>query len=181
MQVANVRLRLNKVGSDVPLKDVTPAEAMLLHILHGPSCGGSTFGEKMEKIEIIGEALMATDVPDKIEPDKTIPAKPQIGKPGDSDYQAPQSAQVIKGAVLSYKKGVRPRTDVEELTRLRTKYIMAKDKNLKPIIDIVFPDKFNPKLPQTFAEVQWKEAASVPIETASLNYVTGGLTQTITS
>lgn len=173
MQVANVRLRLTKTGSDVPLRDVTPAEAMLLHILHGPSNGGSTFGERQEKIEIVGEALVATDVPDKVEPDKTIAA---VGKVGEANYKP---AQVVKGKVLSYKKGTRSRTDAEELARLRAKYVMAKDKNLKPIIDIVWPDRFNPKLPQKFDEIDWKQASSSGIETAALNYVTGGLPQTV--
>jgi hypothetical protein len=171
MQVANVRLRLSKTGNDVPLKDVTPAEAMLLHILHGPFNGGSSFGEKQEKIEVVGEALVGADVPDKVEPDRNIAA---VGKPGEANYQA---ARVEKGKVLSTKKGTRARTDAEELARLRAKYSMAKDKTLTPIVDKVWPDKFNPKLPQKFEDIDWKQASSSGIETANLNYVTGGLPQ----
>lgn len=56
MEIANIRLRLNKVGSDVPLNGATPAECLLLHVLHQGNNGGLTFGEKMDNIEIKGEA-----------------------------------------------------------------------------------------------------------------------------
>lgn len=61
MEVANARMRLNKVGSDVPITDMTPAEAMLLHILHGPSNGGLSFGEEFEKITVTGTAKVKDD------------------------------------------------------------------------------------------------------------------------
>lgn len=56
MQIADARIRLNKLGSDVPVKGVTPAEAVLLHILHQGNNGGNTFGEEMDKIKILGDA-----------------------------------------------------------------------------------------------------------------------------
>jgi hypothetical protein len=56
MEVATIRLRLNKVGSDIPLTNVTPAEAMMLHVLHQGNNGGSTFGEDMDKIKVTGES-----------------------------------------------------------------------------------------------------------------------------
>lgn len=52
MEIANARLRLNKVGSDVPVTGLTPAEALVLHVLHQANNGGSTFGEEFEKIVI---------------------------------------------------------------------------------------------------------------------------------
>ena len=36
--------------------DVTPAEALLLHIMHQVNNGGSTYGEDMDKIKVKGEA-----------------------------------------------------------------------------------------------------------------------------
>ena len=103
MEVANVRLVLNKVGSDVPLKDVTPAQAMFLHILHGPHNGGKTFGEDMNKIEIVGTAMVKDQLPDKTEP-----AKAAVGEPGKPGFVVAVPAKVV-----STKDGLRPRTDAE--------------------------------------------------------------------
>jgi hypothetical protein len=167
MEVANVRLVLNKVGSDVPLKDVTPAEAMLLHILHGASNGGKTFGEEFTKIEVIGTAKVETQVPDEVQ--KAKPAVGEVGKPG---YQP-----AVPEKVLTTKPGLRDRSDVEELNRLRKKYAQARNKENKPIIDSVWPDRFNPKLPQTFKDINWGEVGSSGIEVADVNYATGGLAQ----
>jgi hypothetical protein len=133
MEIANVRVRLNKVGSDVPLKDVTPAEAMFLHILHGPSNGGLSFGEEFRHIEVVGKALVVEN-----------------GKSRD-------------------------RTDAEELRRLSAKYGQARDKDNKPILNSVWPDRLNPKLPATFKEIKWLEVGSLGIETAAVNYATGAL------
>ena len=133
MEIANVRVRLTKVGSDVPLKDVTPAEALLLHILHGPSNGGLTFGDEFDKIEVVGTAQVVEN-----------------GKP-------------------------RPRKDAEELRRLLGKYNGARNNKNEPIINSIWPDKLNPKLPQTFKELDWQVIGSTGIETAAVNYATGGL------
>jgi hypothetical protein len=175
MEIANTRLVLTKVGSDVPKNDITPAEAMLLHILHGPSNGGKTFGEfegnGFPKIVVSGTAMVKDNIPDKVEPD--VPAKPAVGTPGQPNYVEAKPA--VKGRVLSYKEGLRPRTDTEELNRLRRIYGQAKLKDGKAIVDQVWPDKFNPKLPQTFAELKWDEIGLTGIEAAPLNYATGGL------
>ena len=133
MEIANVRVRLTKVGSDVPLSNVTPAEAMLLHILHGPANGGSTFGEDFEKITVVG------------------------------------TAKVDEGGKL------RDRTDAEEVRRLGAKYNQARDKENKPFINSICPDKLNPKLPQKFSDIKWQDVSAVGIETAAVNYATGGL------
>lgn len=161
MEVANVRLRLNKVGSDVPINDVTPAEAMLLHILHGGQNGGLSFGEEFEKITITGTAKVVKDIPAQ-------PAKGEVGKAG---YVAAKAA---------HKDALVDRTDAEELARLRKKYGGARDKGNKAIIDSVWPDKFNPKLPQKFSDINWQEvgSAAAGLEVAATNYATGGLAQT---
>ena len=135
MEVANCRVRLNKVGSDVPVTNVTPAEAMFLHILHGTQNGGSTFGEEFEKITVVG------------------------------------TAQVIENGKS------RSRTDAEELRRLSAKYASARTKDNKPVIDTVWPDKLNPKLPQTFKEIKWQDVSGVAssVDVAAVNYATGAL------
>ena len=171
MEVANVRLRLNKVGSDVPLKDVTPAEAMFQHIIHGPQNGGMTFGEEFEKINIIGTAKVDTGETKKVIDVKAVEAKPAMGdKPA-----------VVGVEEVSHQEPVlRDRTDAEELKRLGAKYNGARTKDNKPIIDTVWPDKFNPKLPQKFSDLKWQEIGStaVGIDLAPLNYATGGLAKT---
>ncbi len=138
MEIANCRLRLNKVGSDVPLTDVTPAEAMFLHILHGPSNGGLSFGEEFNHIKVVGAAKVKNA-------DGTL----------------------------------RDRTPAEEYRRLAGKYSGARDKTNKPIIETIWPDRLNPKMPNTFKEVQWQEVASAGIETAAVNYATGGLASSV--
>jgi hypothetical protein len=136
MEVANVRLVLNKLGDDVPLKDVTPAECAFLHIVHGIANGGKTFGEDMDKIEVIGTAKV----------------KEASGK-------------------------LRDRTDVEELIRLGSKYSGARQKDGTLIIDKVWPNKLDPKLPQKFSDIQWQQvtAATQGIVQAPLNYATGAI------
>ena len=124
---------MSKVGSDVPLANVTPAEVMLLHILHSSANGGLTFGEEFEKITVTGKALVEVG-----------------GK-------------------------LRDRTDAEELRRLTAKYGTARDQKNNPIINSIWPDKFNPKLPQTFKELNWSEIGGSGIETAPVNYATGSL------
>jgi hypothetical protein len=150
MEIASCRLRLNKVGSDIPLNDVTPAEAMFLHILHGPSNGGLTFGEEFDKIKIIGTAKVV--VTPAVVDDKGVVKTPAV---------------------------LRDRTAAEEYRRLANKYSGARDKTNKPIIESIWPDRLNPKMPATFKEVQWQEVASAGIETAAVNYATGGLATSV--
>jgi hypothetical protein len=63
MEVANVRVRLNKVGSDVQVKGVTPFEAVLLHVFHQANNGGSTYGDEMNKIEVEKTPALTGDKP----------------------------------------------------------------------------------------------------------------------
>ena len=165
MQVANVRVRLNKLGSDVPVFNVTPAEAVLLHVLHGPSNGGLTFGDEFAKIEVIGEALV--DGPDRVE--IKTPAQPAVGVPSEFDYVP------AVPAVVEVTKGPFPRTNRQELIRLTAKYNQALNKEGKSIISQLWPDKMNPTLPKTFTEINWTEVteASADLVTAPVNYITG--------
>ena len=43
------------------MKDITPAEAVLLHLLHQANNGGSSFGEEFDKITDIGVAKSLND------------------------------------------------------------------------------------------------------------------------
>lgn len=126
MELANARLRLNKVGSDVPIVGLTPAESLLLHVLHQANNGGSTFGEDFDKIKIIGEA----------------------------------------------KTGDKPRTNSEELARLKAKYGHCVTKKGDSIIGLVWPG-LNPELPQKFSQLDWKTITFNGVEVAALNYITG--------
>ena len=102
MEIANARVRLNKVGSDVPVKDITPAEAMLLHILHGTANGGLTFGEEFKHIEIVGTAKVQVKaaVAEVREPDYYTPAVPEHRLPGKIIKEAkPLQVIAAKAAV----------------------------------------------------------------------------------
>lgn len=197
MEVANCRVRLNKVGSDTPVNNITPAEAMLLHILHGNQNGGMTFGEEFEKIKVVGTAMVDTgdkkkvvDVPAcaaKYETQIVEAAVAQQGVPGQPGFVPAKPAvtnQVLVATAVDevshLEPVLRPRTDAEELRRLGSKYNGARDKANKPIIDTVWPDKLNPRLPQTFKEIKWTDVSGVAagVETASVNYATGGLATT---
>ena len=155
MEIANCRLRLNKVGSDVPLIDVTPAEAMLLHILHGASNGGLSFGEEFVHIKVTGSAKVRVSEPTA-----------QVGTVGQPNYKAASD-------------GLRDRTAAEEYRRLAGKYSGARDKTNKPIIQSIWPDRLNPTMPKTFKEVKWAEVEGAGIETAAVNYATGGLATSV--
>lgn len=178
MQIANVRLKMAKVGNDTPLSNVTPAEAMLLHILHGPANGGETFGEDQKHIVVVGEAMVDTGktrtVVDKPEV-KYVAPRMQVGVPGEKGYIPAVIEVKASEAVTHEEKILRPRTGAEELRRLATKYAGARDKTNKPIIESIWPDRFNPKLPEKFSDIEWTEVSGTGIEAAAVNYATGGL------
>lgn len=134
MEQATVRVRLNKVGDDVPVLGVTPAEALLLHLLHQNNNGGKTFGDKMHE----------KDAELEIKVDK---------KPAMTDDQ--------------------PRNDVQEYRRLVGKYGALINKNGVKIINMVWPDKLNPKLPQKFSELPWAQIQYDGTEVSAINYITG--------
>lgn len=129
MEKATVRIRLNKVGSDVPKVGVTPAEATILHILHQANNGGSTFGEDMDKI--------------------------YVNKDKD-------------GKVIDYKID-----HAVELNRLTALYGHVITKKGEPILNLVFPDRMNPKLPEKFSDLNWANIQFDGSKIASVNMVTG--------
>lgn len=169
MQVANVRLRLNKVGSDVPLSNVTPAEAQVLHVLHQQNNGGSTFGEEFDKITIIGEALVKTgETPEQVIP--AVSAQAAVGEVGKAGYKPAVDAVAEK--VIPAKVITRPRTAKEELQRLVRKYGHCVNKKGDRIVKLLWPES-DPKLPLKFSEIDWKNVGAENVEVASLNYATG--------
>lgn len=52
MKVANFNLKLNKLGSTVPLFEVTPAEAQLLTSVHHANAGESPLKDRSEVKEV---------------------------------------------------------------------------------------------------------------------------------
>lgn len=150
MEIANVRVRLDKVGSDVPVMGCTPAEAIVLHIIHQNNNGGSTFGEEMDKIDILpGEA---EDV------ETLIPAE-----------------RDEKGNVTKAEERImKPRTDVSELNRLKRKYGGLTNKKGDKVLNLIFPDKMNPRLPEKFSDLKWRELAFDGTEVASSDFGTSG-------
>ena len=183
MEVAHARVRLEKVGNDVPVFDITPAEAMFLHILHNDRNGGLTFGDEFQHLKVVGTAkvVVTPAVPEVREPDEVVPALPAIGAPGQKGYRPAQEAFRKPGKVIEAAKPavLRDRTDSEELDRLAVKYNGARDKNNDPLINKVWPDPFNVKLPQTFKELKWddivKRSNRAGIVQARLNYATGAI------
>lgn len=149
MEIANGRLRLNKVGSDIPIVGLTPAEALVLHILHQGNNGGSTFGEEFDKIKVEGEA--------KVETEAAVPEEK------DLDGKVTQKAVAAK---------IRVRTDAEELRRLKAKYGSNVNKKGDRIVGLIWPG-VDVKLPQKFSELNWKELAYDGVEVAAVNYITG--------
>lgn len=50
MEIANIRLKLTKTGSDIPITNVTPAEVLVLRAAHETNANG----EAVSGVEIIG-------------------------------------------------------------------------------------------------------------------------------
>lgn len=187
MEIANVRLVLNKQGDDLPKNNVTPAEAMLLHVLHGPINGGKTFGDEFKKVEIIGTAMVNTGEFKKVIDKPGITAKTEVaakphqgtfGQPGFVPAVAASPAVLGVEEVFHMEPILRPRTDSEELARLRKVYNGARDKTNKPIVDTVWPNRLKPELPQKFSDINWTEVSATGVEVAAVNYATGGLAKT---
>lgn len=120
MELANGRLRLNKLGSDVPVTNITPAEALVLHIVHQGNNGGSTFGEDFDKITVVSDVK---------------------------------------------------RSDNDEVRRLSAKYAQCVNKKGDKIVKLIWPG-VSPKLPQKFAELDWKNINYDGVEVSAINYVT---------
>jgi hypothetical protein len=113
MEIGTLRLRLNKVGSDVPVTNATPAEAVLLHLLHQGNNGGSTFGEDMDKITVTGVAKDGDKVRSDVDELKRLKAKYGhcVNKKGDKivglvwaglNVKLPQTFKELVWADVSY-------------------------------------------------------------------------------
>lgn len=150
MEVANVRVRLDKLGSDVPKTGVTPAEALVLHVLHQANNGGSTFGEDMAKIEVLdGEA------------ETVVVVEEAKGRPYSKEF--------VPAETRAHR-----RTNVEEFRRLASKYGSLTNKKGDKILTLIFPDRLNPKLPEKFSDLNWKEIQFNGLEMGSFDYGTSG-------
>lgn len=159
MEIANARLRLNKFGSDVPVKDMTPAEALVLHVLHQANNGGSTFGEEFEKIDIKGEAQTVTGMTDgKVIP--AVPAQPAIeGRPAIAGKPA-----------VAYKPAVEPvayRAAVLGKPAIAAQLAVGNpgEPGYKPAVEAVAAMPFQPEVKEVKAqpEVPAQEAvAAIP-------------------
>lgn len=176
MQIANARLRLNKFGSDVPMSDMTPAEAVVLHVLHQANNGGSTFGEEFEKISILtGEATTQTGMTEEqvIPAVEAVAAKPAVGEVGKPEYVAAVAATPAKPEqIIPAKPILRARTDLEELKRLTAKYGRNVNKKGDRIVKLIWPE-MNPKLPAKFSDIDYKNLGFDGIEVGTINYATG--------
>jgi hypothetical protein len=153
MEIADVRVRLDKLGSDVPKSGVTPAEALILHVIHQANNGGSTFGEEMDKIKVTGEA------------ETTVITTPEEGYSWQENY----TPAVTKS---------HPRTNVEELKRLQSRYGGLKNKKGDTILSLIWPDKLHPQLPQRFEDIVWKDIQFDGLEVGAVDLASGGQLQT---
>jgi hypothetical protein len=77
MQIANVRLRLNELGSDVALEDITPAEAALLNTDHATNAKG----EAIHDIVVTGEVTRSNEAEINRLREKYVNAKDRKGEP----------------------------------------------------------------------------------------------------
>ena len=169
MQTGTARLRLNKVGSDVPVVGITPAEALLLHVLHQGNNGGSTYGDKMDSIEVTGEATVVTGY---TEPVAAVEGRPAIPAKNENTPQYVPPVPEVKAVPAQPAKPItRPRTDAEEYKRLNAKYGRIVNKKGDKILKAIWPE-LSPKLPQKFSELDWKEI-QFDGETADINLATG--------
>jgi hypothetical protein len=113
MEIGTLRLRLNKVGSDIPVTGATPAEAVLLHVLHQCNNGGSTFGDEMDKITVEGQAKDGDSIRSDVSELRRLKAKYGhcVTKKGDKiigllwpgvNVQLPQKFSDLKWAEIQY-------------------------------------------------------------------------------
>lgn len=124
MQIANIRLVLNAEGTDVQRKNVTPAEATLLRTMFE----GLVRSNPVTLIEIVK---------------------------GGNDEPA-QAAVIVsrdhEDLNNSKKFKLRPRTNIDEIRRLKNKYDAK-------FVEKLFPG-VNPSLPATFEDAGFEENLS---------------------
>ena len=138
MEVASARLWLNR-GHDVPINGLTPAELILLHVLHKDNVGGDVITD----LKVTGKA---EDVdPNQSDPE---PILDKDGKPVMNYLNKPTFKEPPKVA----------RTVLGEVRRLKSKYGKLVNKKGDSIISTLYPGATAPQgVPLTFAEVKLNE------------------------
>lgn len=144
MQIANARLRLTKVGNDVPVMGMTPAEALVLHVLHQANNGGSTFGEEFEKIELQkGEAQTVTGMTEE----QVIPmVEAVVGKPAIPGKQAVAYKAAVEA--IAYKAAVQGKPAIAAQPAVGN----PGEPGYKPAIEAVAAVPFQPEVKEVKAQ-----------------------------
>lgn len=150
MQEASYTLRLSKFQS-LPKTGLTPAELVLLHVLHSANVGEDPV------IDIKVAEQEASTVVSRTE------AIPAIGVEGEAGYEA----------AFPEKVETRPRTAVEELRRLRSKYGHLRNKKGDNLLKLLWPG-LDAKLPQKFEDVKTAELQYDGVEVGTTDFGTSG-------
>lgn len=114
MQLANARIVLNREGTDVPRKNLTPAEAQLIKSLYEPIVGGNP----ITHLEVIRDK-------------EETPVQAAVIVSRDPDDPANQA-----------KWKVRKRTPADEIRRLRSKYVGQAIEKFFPGMNPNMPETF---------------------------------------
>lgn len=160
-------VKLDKFGSNVPIKGLTPAEAIVQQVLHGSNAGGTAFEEikngKPDFKDITTAQVVVTPAVVKNVIIAAHTKKGQVLKPADptkgtpeeriQDEEIPQTieSRVITTAVM------RDRTEAEELQRLRAKYGGLTNKKSTNLLGLIFGTGMSVKLPQKFSELDFNK------------------------
>ena len=149
MQVGNARLKISRF-TDVPVAGITPAELVILHIIHNANVGE----DPVVNIIVEGEAQQVVE---------RTPAVVAVGKPGDEDYEPASPEKVV----------TRPRTNAEELRRLRGKYGALANKKGDKIVKLIWPGT-DANLPQKFEDVKTNELQYDGTDVGTTDFGTSG-------
>ena len=138
MQTINCGLKLNEYHTGVAT-GVTPAEALVITAIHSPGVDAGQFPAIVSPV-LAGEAV-TVDSP-------AVPAE--------------EEQHLLGGRVIPAKDAIpaktHPRTDAEELARLKNRYTQTLEGDPKKhVVSQLFPG-IAPKLPATFEEIGLKVA-----------------------
>lgn len=165
MQMCNTFCRLDKFGTNIQKIGLTPAEAVVLHVLHQTNAGGNVFDitkDGKPDFSDITEATVVSKpavVKSVVVGAHTIKGKvleaanPAQHKPEvrEQDEVIPEHIEVrtVTPAVT------RSRTDAEEMERLRSKYGGLVNKKGAKLLPLIFGSGLNVKLYQKFDEINF--------------------------
>lgn len=129
MNTINCRIKVNEY-QDIAGINITPAEAVILRVIHDPSAANFSKTATPEEQNNFWKFLS------NVKPAGI--AQTQIGDEGEEEA----------------KPVYRKRTTAEEVARLRSKYLMRAKSGAQGshIMDDIFPGQ-NPQLPETFEEI----------------------------